>query len=174
MKKITLQIIQRPGTQHWKADYNKISLFLHWGLTVRFTNIKEAEAFQNRLQYWLNQKFLVLQDEFISAWTMYRRLWIFYDTEMQDAREIELMLSQIDKNLKQVYELSFNPGSGALNYFNRLNIIINWLKQIYHLMEIKQKSRNNWEALKVISTRVEYLKYLEIEIELWPKPVAPE
>lgn len=173
MRKITGYIVIIPESQSVRKRLNSYSVLLSCRLIYYYSNRKEAEAFQNRLFSWVNDIQIQLNEAYISSFADYRRLWLFYDTDIQDSRKIESLFKGIEKSFELLYYRIPTPATGTLNVVNHLIRITGSLLEVYAIMTEKQKLRNNWEALKTYDFRKNFLRKIEFELKNPDKVIDP-
>lgn len=168
MKKIKLRIIDPPRKHPWHALHNRYSMFIHRELTLYYSSRKEAEAVQNSLNSWANDIAFILNEIYITAWTMFRRLWFYYDYEFSEQREIFNLINRIEKCFYDLFNNYTSPGNGGSDVFRSFELIIEFLDDIFVMMDKMQRSRNNWEAIKLLQYERDRLRQLKQQMENWP------
>jgi len=149
------------------AERNKFRMLLHDNVRPSFTSKKAAVLFQNALNNWLSDMAFKINESYILAWVSYRRLWLYYDFDLDEEKRISIQFDIIEKSMNRIYFYQA-PGKGATLVYSRMFDCLNTLIAIYDNLEKKQRARNNWEAIKLIEfERARLNAYIE-ELNRWP------
>jgi hypothetical protein len=164
MKKINLQTIAKANKTSIRTKQRKHSVLLNWGLTIYFTDIKQAKAFLVKTNDFLTFKLFEINEIYIEVFGHYRRGWFYMDMDMDMDSGCRSSITIIENN----FRLTVDPShwiNGSVFVFNWIDQIANQLKTILSHIKDMHRKRGNWAEIRVISVLVARIDYLLFQLK---------
>lgn len=166
MKKINIKTITKADKTSIRTKQRKHSVMLNWGVTLYFTDIKDAKAFLVKTNEFLTFKLFELNEIYIEAFGHYRRSWFYLDLNQDSACRSEI--SNIESNFRFSVDRS--------HWINGSVYVFKWIEQIagslvHMLSQIRDlhRKRGNWAEIRVISAIEARINYLLNQVKKWPE-----
>ncbi|MBV5346938.1 hypothetical protein JZU46_01795 [bacterium] len=166
MKKINIKTITKADKTSIRTKQRKHSVLLNWGVTVYFSDIKEAKAFLVKTNEFLTFKLFELNEIYIESFTHYRRSWFYLSLDQDTACRVEI--SNIEKDFRLSIDRS-NWVNGSVYVFKWIDQIADSLKSILNQIREMHRNRGNWAEIRVISAIEARINYLIMQVNKWPE-----
>jgi hypothetical protein len=170
MKKIKLHVIGTPDKSSVRQKLHSYNIFLDWGITAGFKSKRKADAFQNRLNDWINNQVFILNDHYIQCFQSYRNIWLYMDREKQTEAKINKHLNNVGLWLDQLMNSDYKGLDQAFFLLERIAGCIEALKLVYELLNESEKRRNSWDTIKKHIYRSSLLDIMQNEIKNYSDP----
>lgn len=169
MKKIKLKTLDNADKTSIRTKQRKHSIFLRPGLTVYFTDIKDARAFLVKTSEFLTFQFFQLSEIQIEVYAQYRRAWWYSDQE-QTGR-----ISGAFADIENCYRLAFERS----HWTNGAPYVFKWIQQVSEALNVVldiltsiHKKRGNFAELRILSAIRARISFVIGECLSWPPDQA--
>jgi len=164
MKRINIQTIAKANKTSIRTKQRSHCVLLNWGLTIYFTDIKQAKAFLVKTNDFLTFKLFEINEIYIEVFTHYRRGWFYFDVPQDAAARASS--EYIDKCFKLIVDRG-HWQNGAVYVFNWINQIIDGLNTFLTMLSDNHRQRGNYAELRVIETLRARLSFLSGSVNNW-------
>lgn len=164
MKKVNIKTIEKADKTSIRTKRRKHSILLHSGLTLYYSDIKDAKIFLVKTNDFLTFKLFELNEIYIEVFTHYRRAWFYFDVPQDAAARASS--EYIDKCFKLIVDRG-HWQNGAVYVFNWLAQIVNGLNVFLNLLSDNHVRHGNYAELRVIETLRARISFLESSVNNW-------
>jgi len=173
MKTITLNQIIKPKYSSNYIEDRFYKIYLGEGVTVSFTNIKEAEKYINKLSLHANNCLTEIIEIQKLIYSEYWALWFYLDSRShikngEKYRNIEKHIQNtFDLIYKNINKLILNTSSvnGIILLFNGFYDIIYYLQEIVKLLSEVRKNKKHLAEFNKLQTYNSMLNTLYMNIK---------
>lgn len=166
MKKINLQTIAKADKTSIRTKQRKHSILLNWGLTIYFTDIKQAKAFLVKTNDFLTFKLFEINEIYIEVFGHYRRAWFYLELNQDSASRSAITI--IENNFRLTVDRS-HWIDGSVYVFMWIDQIATQLKTVLEHIANMHRKRGNWAEIRVITALVARIDYLLYQLKGWPE-----
>jgi hypothetical protein len=148
MKKIVLHYYTGPDKSHWKSSYHKYGVFLGADLgRFNFKTQIECKKFLALVSGRLNDLLYGLNENYVTAFSMYRQLWPYLDNNQDGqaaGQEIGLLIASLERGFDRVTMYSGeNHGFVVQTLLNIIRDLARW----WDLLTGLYYGRSDWSGV---------------------------